>query len=132
MKNIFFIIILFQFVVCKGQSDNGIDKLKLETELIKLKNQAFCDCYAEVISGKEKIKYKDGSTYVNIINLKGEYIFGNEKYWQMIKKWVAKDYISYNPDNNLYLMECLDFYNSKELNDFIDSVRQEEIKKNKK
>jgi hypothetical protein len=100
----------------------------LEAELLKLKNQAFCDCYDEVISGKEKTPYKDGSTYVHIMNLKGEYVFRNEKYYKMIKDWAKKEYKSYDPENNLYLMQCLDFYNSAVLKKFIDSVRLNEIR----
>jgi hypothetical protein len=101
---------------------------KLENELVKLKNQAFCDCYAEVLSGNEKIRYKDGSTYVQIMKLKREYVFQNKKYNKMIKEWAKKEYKSYDPKNKLYLMQCLDFYNSAVLKKFIDSVRQNEIR----
>lgn len=100
---------------------------KLEKELVKIKNQAFCDCYYEVTKN-EPVKYSDGSTYVQVIDLKNEYIFGNENYRKIIDNWVKKEYKSYDPDNNLYLMKCLDFYNSKELEKFIDSIRQKEIK----
>lgn len=123
------IVFKFCFVVlfCSvGYSQNK--NKELENELIKVKNQAFCDCYSEALSGKEIIRYKDGSSYMQIINLKGEYVFGNKKYKQMIEKWNKKDYKSYDPNQNLYLMKCLDFYNSPMLNRFIDSVRQEEIK----
>lgn len=123
--NIFCFIVLLGFV---GYSQSNKTNQKLEKELLKLKNQAFCDCYSEVLSGKETIRYKDGTTYVQIINLKGEYIFRNKKYKQMIEKWAKKEYKSYNPNQNLYLMKCLDFYNSPELIKFIDSVRQEENK----
>ncbi|WDF63986.1 hypothetical protein [Flavobacterium sp. KACC 22763] len=123
------IVFKFCFIVlfCSvGYSQNK--NKELENELIKVKNQAFCDCYSEALSGKEIIRYKDGSSYMQIINLKGEYVFGNKKYKQMIEKWNKKDYKSYDPNQNLYLMKCLDFYNSPMLNRFIDSVRQEEIK----
>ena len=46
----------------------------------------------------------------------------------MITKWAKKEYKSYDPNQNLYLMKCLDFYNSPVLIKFIDSVRQKEIK----
>ena len=120
----FWFIVLFG---CIGYSQQNENK-KLEGELLKLKNQAFCDCYSEVLSGKESIRYKDGSSYVQIIDLKGEYILENKKYREMITKWAKKEYKSYDPNQNLYLMKCLDFYNSPVLIKFIDSVRQKEIK----
>lgn len=127
MKKLVFclaIILLTNFI---GYAQVKSNK-KLESELVKLKNQAFCDCYAEVLSGNEKIRYKDGSTYVQIIKLKEEYFFRNEKYNKMIKDWAKKEYKSYDPKNKLYLMQCLDFYNSAVLKKFIDSVRQNEIR----
>ncbi|PZX92316.1 hypothetical protein DOS84_16015 [Flavobacterium aquariorum] len=123
------ILIKFCYIVLFGFIGYSQDQnKKLEGELLKLKNQAFCDCYSEVLSGKESIRYKDGSSYVQIIDLKREYIFGNKIYREMIKKWAKKEYKSYDPNNNLYLMKCLDFYNSPVLIKFIDSVRQQEIK----
>lgn len=125
LSHLFCVTILFNFVSYSQQKNTN---QKLEEELLKLKNQAFCDCYAGVLSGNEKIRYNDGSTYVQIISLKGQYFFRNEKYKKMIKEWVKKEYKSYDPNQKLYLMQCLDFYNSPILKKFIDSVRQEEIK----
>jgi hypothetical protein len=130
MKLIYIICIILLTTGCASQTKDLKFEEKLEKELIKLKSEAFCDCYYEVTS-KEPIKYKDGSTYVQIIDLNGEYVFGNAKYREMIKNWVRKEYKSYDGNNNLYLMKCLDFYNSPVLNKFIDSVRQEEIKLHK-
>lgn len=122
MKQI--LIVLFYSCLLNAQNKTSQN---LENELIKIKNQAFCDCYYEATKN-EPITYKDGSTYVQMIELKGEYIFGNENYRKMIDDWVKKEYKSYDPNHNLYLMKCLDFYNSKELEKFIDSVRQNELK----
>lgn len=129
LSSIFYFILFFGFV---GYSQQKNTNQKLENGLLKLKNQAFCDCYAEVLTGNEKIRYKDGSTYVQLITLKGEYVFMNEKYNKMIKEWAKKKYKSYDPNQKLYLMQCLDFYNSPILKKFIDSVRQEEIKLTRK
>ena len=126
MKKLLFCLTLVLLANCISYSQVKSNK-KLEAELVKLKNQAFCNCYVGVLSGNEKIRYNDGSTYVQIINLKGEYIFQNEKYRKMIKEWVKKEYKSYDPNQKLYLMQCLDFYNSAILKKFIDSVRQNEI-----
>jgi len=127
MKNILFCL-TFLFLANSINYAQVKSNQKLEAELVKLKNQAFCDCYAEVLSGNEKIRYKDGSTYVQIIKLKGEYVFQNEKYRKIIKEWAKKEYKSYDPNQKLYLMQCLDFYNSAILKKFIDSVRQNEIR----
>ncbi|TRX35409.1 hypothetical protein [Flavobacterium restrictum] len=130
---IVYILLAICLTNCSAQTKDN----KLEGELVKIKNQAFCDCYYEATKN-ESVKYKDGSNYVQIINLNEEYIFGNENYRKMIDNWVKKEYKSYDSNNNLYLMKCLDFYNSKELKKFIDSVRQQEIilndkfKKNKR
>ena len=120
MKVIHIILVIF-FTKCSAQTKNN----KLENELLKVKNQAFCDCYYEATK-KESIKYKDGSSYVQLINLKEEYIFGNQHYRKMISNWLKKDYKSYDSNNNLYMMKCLDFYNSKNLQKFIDSIRKNE------
>lgn len=120
---IVYILLAICLTNCSAQTKGN----KLEGELVKIKNQAFCDCYYEVTKN-EPVKYKDGSTYVQVIDLKDEYIFGNENYRKMIDNWVKKEYKSYDPNNNLYLMKCLDFYYSKELEKFIDSIRQKEIK----
>ncbi|MBF4506743.1 hypothetical protein IRZ83_08680 [Flavobacterium sp. JLP] len=121
---IFCFTVLFCFVSYSQDQNRA-----LENELVKVKNQAFCDCYSKALSGKETIRYKDGSSYVQTINLKGEYIFRNKKYEEMIENWDKNEYKSYDPNQNLYLMKCLDFYNSTVLKQFIDCVRQEEIKK---
>ena len=118
-----YILLALCLTNCSAQTKDN----KLEGELVKIKNQAFCDCYYEATKN-ESVKYKDGSSYVQVIDLKEEYIFGNENYRKMIDNWAKKEYKSYDSNNNLYLMKCLDFYNSKELKKFIDSVRQNEIK----
>jgi len=120
---IIYLLLASVFASCSAQTRNE----KLEAELVKIKNQAFCDCYYEVTKN-ELVKYKDGTTYVQVIDLKEEYIFGNENYRKLIDNWMKKDYKSYEPSNNLYLMKCLDFYNSKELEKFVDSIRQNEMK----
>lgn len=101
----------------------------LELELIMLKNQAFCSCFNRTIKkAGTKMAPSDGSNYLQLSNLVVEYTF-DPILNKLIEKWVNKKYTSYCKDDELYLMRCLDFYNSKELNTYIDSVRQVEIKK---
>jgi len=119
------IIILFtgiQFLSCQ---QTQINTTRLEEDLLKLKNQAFCDCYSSLPKGDTN----DKSSYNELIHLQKEYIFGNDKYFNMIDNWIKNHkYKSKDPKNNLNLMICLDFYNSKELKEFIDSVRENEKK----
>lgn len=122
LKTIF--IILFYSCLISAQSNTNQN---LEKELLKVKNQAFCDCYYQATTN-EPVEYKDGSTYIQLINLKGEYIFQNEDYSKMITDWNKKEYKSYDSNNNLYLMRCLDFYNSEELKKFINSIRENELR----
>jgi hypothetical protein len=49
---------------------------------------------------------------------------------RIVNVWVKKEYTSYNDEHKLYFMRCLDFYNSHDLANYIDSVRT--IEKSKK
>lgn len=101
----------------------------LEFELQKLKNQAFCDCFNQaLINANAKITVPDGSNYIQISDLDINY-FNNSYLKELIKDWNKKEYISYNEENKLYLMRCLDFYNSEDLELYIDSIRKIEIRK---
>lgn len=136
MKCIKYYIILLILLGCSYEptQNNKINKElnvkdSLNSELIMLKNQAFCDCYNRSIkkTGAQIVPH-DGSSYLQLSDLVVEYTF-DPILDKLIEKWVNKKYTSYCKDNELYLMRCLDFYNSKELNTYIDSVRQVEIKK---
>ena len=99
----------------------------LDIELLMLKNQAFCNCYNEALKGAEaKLFPADGSNYIQISELATKYS-NDPELDKLIKSWNKKDYFSYSNDNKLYLMRCLDFYNSKELENYIDSIRAIEL-----
>lgn len=121
-KNIITLFIGVQFISCQQVKTN---KYNIEEELLKLKNQAFCDCYSSI----SKEDTNDKSSYNELIHLQKEYVFGNDKYFNMIDGWIRNhNYKSQDPKSNLNLMVCLDFYNGKSLNKFIDSVRANEKK----
>lgn len=129
----YFLIIILSGCAHPTQNNN-IDKIpivndSLELELIMLKNQAFCSCFNRSIKKTgTQMTPPDGSNYLQLSDLVIECTF-DPNLNKVIEKWVNKKYISYCKDDELYLMRCLDFYNSKELNIYIDSVRQVEIKK---
>jgi hypothetical protein len=99
----------------------------LERELQLLKNQAFCDCY-RVALRDEPNKPSDGSNYMQLSGLDIAY-FNDPNLKRLVKKWNAKEYASHEPSNKLYLMRCLDFYNSTDLQHYLDSVRKVEVRK---
>lgn len=95
----------------------------LELELAMLKNEAFCMCFNRSIK-KENVQITppDGSSYIQLSDVVAQY--ANESNLNLIiDKWVKKEYRSYSDENKLYLMRCLDLYNSEDLDNYIDSVR---------
>jgi len=101
----------------------------IENELTMLKDQLFINLYYKslaIVGGN--ITPPDGSNYIQISDLTIKYA-RDENADRLIKRWVEKKYKSYNPKQNLYLMRCLDFYNSNDLKLYIDSVRQIELKR---
>ena len=133
MKRMLIILSIVFSISCNGSHSKSVNsKIRsndtLEIELLKLKNQAFCDCYNEALKNTgAKIMPQDGSNYIQISDLVLKY--ANDIHLRyIIEKWNKKTYSSYSVDNKLYLMRCLDFYNSKDLELYIDSVRKVEFK----
>ena len=72
--------------------------------------------------------------YVSALNIIG-FNYLDENYNKMINKWMGIDYFELHkwdvnilelPTNgNLNLMKCIDFYNSDDLNNFTDSVKND-------
>ena len=114
-----------------GDSDKEVErKKKLEAELVMLKNQAFCNLYHKSLAKADGlITPADGSNYIHVSELVENYVY-DDRLSDMIDSWLAKPYNSKDATQELYLMRCLDFYNSAELSSFIDSVRTVENSKN--
>ena len=98
----------------------------LELELVMLKNQAFCDCYYKSTKNVDAhISPPDGSNYIQLSSLVEQYA-NDPRLNKIVDIWAQKEYHSYSGENKLYLMRCLDFYNSTDLKAYIDSVREVE------
>lgn len=113
-----------------GDSDKEVErKKKLEAELVMLKKQAFCSLYNKSLAKADGlITPADGSNYVHVSELVANYVY-DDHLGDMIDSWLEKPYNSHDETQELYLMRCLDFYNSPELSSFIDSVRTVENSK---
>lgn len=150
MKNIRLIIIsiIILFIsncsANKNDSINFEDKRKIEILLSKYKRYAFLDLYGRSIKQDHKkynIKRCDSLFDVSSMELQNEYClfvdfysaqhqsYIDENYNIMIKKWLDKDYSPYMPLDNpniktvMEYKRALDFYESKNLKDYIDSLR---------
>jgi len=72
--------------------------------------------------------------YVSALEIIG-FSYQDDNYHRMIDRWIKNDYIRKNkydvevleiPQNgNFNMMKCIDFYHSKDLNNFLDSVRNQ-------
>lgn len=107
------------------------DELKndsIEKEFLILKKNIFIDYYRFLYNGK-LCDINDVSSYIQISNLDPHY-FSNNKTDKIMKDFSKKKYNSYFGDEkNLNLMKSLDFYESNELNRYIDSLKIIEYKK---
>ncbi|MGL4293725.1 MAG: hypothetical protein ACRCSQ_09140 [Bacteroidales bacterium] len=137
MKKIYFMTMLIP-IIGLGYSHTPDSKSRsnereiltdsLELELVMLTNQAFCDCYYKSTKNVgAHISPPDGSNYIQLSGLVAQYA-NDPGLNKIVDRWVQKEYHSYSEENKLYLMRCLDFYNSTDLKAYIDSVR--EVKKN--
>lgn len=123
----------------KDTSKVGILVMKenktIEDQLLMLKNAAFCSCIGieenkiKEETNKKYVPIPDGSYtgYMNYSNLGEEIFLKNPKLDKLIEKWSQKQYDTEptedeNSKTYMLYMKCLDFYNSKELNDYIDSI----------
>ena len=134
MKKGILILVIFgfttSFVCSQPQKTKNINN-KLEKELLMIKNQLFINLYNRSLSVvKGEVTPPDGSSYMQISDL-------YENYWmdknanRLLNRWSSKKYISFDPKQKLYLMRCLDFYNSEDLKQYIDSIRKVELKRHK-
>ena len=99
-------------------------------QLLMLKNQAFCNCVNQAMKKSgATLAPRDASNYLQLFELDVKYFF-DPNLERIVNIWNQKECISYDSEKELYFMRCLDFYNSKELANYIDSVRNVEIKKN--
>ena len=150
-----FVLILILLVGCTTTNTFFIptkDKEKIELLLSKYKKHAFLDLYRKSIKQAEK-KYKlqkcDSLFDVTEMGLYidyslPKYYFTKEKpnysdynYDKMIKKWLNKNYPPDRPLDNPNIKtirefkRAFDFYESKDLQQYIDSLQQSFYKRYK-
>lgn len=121
--------------------DNEVLTMKkdktLEDDLLMLKNVAFRKCFGQEVFG---IKKKEPNTYKLIPDattggylqcsehLDIEWIIANPTLDKLVENWLSKPYYKTfqekgSPKRYPTYMKCLDFYNSKALKKYLDSVR---------
>ena len=130
-KRILFVVLSVILCTCstKRNSYKHLHDDFLEEQLLMLKNQAFCNCVNQAMKKSgATLAPQDASNYLQLFELDVKYFF-DPNLERIVNIWNQKEYISYDSEKELYFMRCLDFYNSKELANYIDSVRNVEIKK---
>lgn len=99
----------------------SIENIDIQIELEHLKNQAFCDLQWKLITSNSCVN-DDASGYMHISNLDIKY-FNDANLKRIINKWAEKEYNAKDERKNLNTMKCLDFYNSKDLKNYLDSIK---------
>jgi hypothetical protein len=150
---IYFITILFLFFNCSTKINPKKETNTINMDLLCLKNHLFI-IYLEKLEFDTNSKYginkndscylkthiQDVSThqYINISRYNLNYINEDENSKKLIKKWIAKDDFDLIPiedgdkiKHSFNYFKALEFYNSKDLNNYIDSVRTVELTKSK-
>lgn len=125
MKKIYFILILILLSLDSfAQLNNKASEEKLAKERLYLRNYAFCQCLWYTYKREDSLLFiKDGSSggYFQI----GAYnINAYEIIDSIARIYSQKVYESYEGET-LGIMKCLDFYNSKELNELINKLDEE-------
>lgn len=108
-----------------------------EDKLLILKNTAFCLCHNKeeqfiLQTNPDNYKVIKDNTiqaYVQTSNIETELLIRNEQLNKLVDKWHRKPYKTKPKEEKsdqksfLIIMKCLDFYNSDELKNYIDSLR---------
>lgn len=122
------------------------DSLQIENSLKALKNWCFNECYfmAEAETYKRMGRNSDcifkmpnltNYYYVNNSGINLSLLFEDFNRVKLIAKWVSKkEYLPFifppdHPDGSINIVRALDFYNSEDLKNYIDSARIVETKK---
>lgn len=108
-----------------------------EDKLLILKNTAFCLCHNKeeqfiLQTNPDNYKVIGDNTiqaYVQTSDIETELLIRNEQLNKLVDKWHRKTYKTKPKEEKsdqksfLIIMKCLDFYNSDELKNYIDSLR---------
>ena len=110
-----------------------------EDKLLILKNIAFCNCmeyeYEQIVKENPDLYSlfidRSREDYITYGGLEANLTKNNLSFDRLVKEWHKKEYNAYPADDNrekryLTIMKCIDFYNSKKLELYIDSLRVKE------
>jgi len=110
-----------------------------EDKLLILKNIAFCNCmeyeYEQIVKENPDLYSlfidRSREDYITYGGLDANLLKNNLSFDNLVKEWHKKEYNTYLAEENrgkIYLttMKCIDFYNSKKLELYIDSLRVKE------
>lgn len=110
-----------------------------EDKLLILKNIAFCNCmeyeYEQIVKENPDLYSlfidRSREDYITYGGLEANLTKNNLSFDRLVKEWHKKEYNAYPADDNrekryLTIMKCMDFYNSKKLELYIDSLKVKE------
>jgi hypothetical protein len=145
MKTIIYFLLVFLLCNCQEKKDISIidekinnkiskeDSLFVESELLKYKNCLFSEIYQLGINNtykklgyEQKIKPKDLTYYFYGGDFNPEFMKNDTNRSKLITKWLNdKTYESVPEivDGSLDIVRALDFYNSEDLKQYLDSLR---------
>ena len=115
-------IISCNFLNAQKSNSNAMNN-GIQIQRLRLKNLAFCQCQSRVDSNTLSLDDASAAGFVAYLAYKEGIIEDLQFY---TKKWIndnEKKYKSYS-NSPLTNMKCLDYYNSKELKDFILKQRE--------
>jgi hypothetical protein len=148
----FFLLISCSKVTVQKESTlNYQDSIELEESMLGIKNITFNECfYKSRINTYKRLKldendecYKKvllelkdltGYHYMNNTYIDPKWIYRDENREKLLSKWInKKEYIPFVnppdfPDGSLDMVRALDFYNSKDMKLYIDSLKQVRVK----
>ncbi|QIY91089.1 hypothetical protein [Chryseobacterium gallinarum] len=142
---LFFVILcMLIYCACGKKNIKEEDKKKIEILLSKHKRYAFIDFYEKSIKQEERkyqVKkcdsifdlsstelYQDDCLKLDFYS-ENHQSYNDENYDRMVNKWLKKDYPPSMPTDNpnikttMTFKKALDFYESTDLNKYIDSLR---------
>ena len=112
-----------------------------DDKLLILKNIAFCNCmeyeYEQIVKENPDLYSlfidRSREDYITYGGLDANLLKNDLSFDNLVKEWHKKEYNAYLADDNrekiyLTIMKCIDFYNSKKLELYIESLRVKELK----
>jgi hypothetical protein len=127
------IAVLFLFTQCDTKKqENPADAASIQKEQLKLRNLAFCTCLTKSHPEQNEFWIKEGSTS-GYFQTSAYDLNALEKIDSLATIYAKMKYDSYE-NKSLAIMKCLDFYNSKALDEMVvelaPSLKKDAVNKN--